>query len=155
MPDNSFYYNKLGFDPPNESSSALDIGNNIPTSNERKLEVSESYLEDFQQQPRAFLEKWGEESPQIILTFLNQDLLENDVENFQYTFELLLREFCFNCDKKISFESLKVVINGRSPQEREEVIQFLKATNLSIQIFKRFEILDMLDKWEELKISVD
>jgi len=149
------YFRELGYFSSNGSShipERKDIQMETSLESESNIEIENRLLNYFLDQTDDFFEEFGEQAPEIVGNFLNTEMVETNPQLFITTYGCLLKKFCFSCDKETSFSCLKQVIWGQSEDEKDAMIKFLKSTRLAKQTYKRFEILGLLDKWEELGI---
>jgi hypothetical protein len=148
MADNSFYQN-MGF------SLKWNVEN--PTLHTESTECEENFQQDdilknqiahFEYETKDFFQKYDEEAPNIVLQFLNEELIYTDSERFVKLYNVLLHRLSLERDKEIYLRTLWMIVLDEDGNCKERVVNFLREKGLARETEERFKDLKMEEEME-------
>jgi hypothetical protein len=150
MADNSFYQN-MGFSFRwNVENPLLHTEGIECEENSQQGGILKNQIAHFKYETKDFFQKYGEEAPNIVLQFLNEELIYTDTENFVELYNVLLRQLSLERDKEIYLRTLRMLILDEDGNCKESVVNFLREEGLAQETEQRFKNLRMeeeIEKW--------
>jgi len=142
MVDNSFFLGLRALPTVNKEVDVTDCEKESSNN-----DVIQSRMTHFRYDPENFFQKYEEDTPEMIVEFLNSSL-EEDIDSFVELYRVLLRRICLNYDKTLPLQSLWEFISDDVDNCNHRVITVLRNTVLAEETLDKLAKLHMKDELE-------